>query len=234
MNKSNSNDTRMIDATLSIFNEHPGVLTGKPILNKVLTDLRAVRLEIKNAAKDQKSLTAGMADEKEVQKEALIFATLDVCTALVDYGTENEMPHIVAIADLDETDLSGQRETELPVTCEVLYDAANELGSDLISYGLDSYDLEAYGEQVEAYKALLERAQGALADRIAVTSEIPVLIRKAKNIMKTRMDRQMKKFRKSNPEVFKAYRSARKIRHFGVRHDKPVDGTVGDSTEVAG
>jgi len=88
---------------------------------------------------------------------------------------------------------------------------ATEVADELDDYGFTASDISAIGKTVEAYAKSCPKPRQGVATRSAANKEIKKLVRKGRRIVTSRIDKLMLQVRKTAPELYNAYKTARKI-----------------------
>jgi hypothetical protein len=81
----------------------------------------------------------------------------------------------------------------------------------LAAYGITAADVAALDGLTARFHSVKNAPRLAIAGRKGQTETQPVLVSKGTSLLRNRLDKQMTKFKKSNPEFYAAYPSARVI-----------------------
>ncbi len=211
MNQDDINRMSMVNTVDSLMDQNESIWSSLPAIQETVDDIKSGITDVNKSAGKQAIATAGTGDEKanvRLTFEAKILEIADQLSALAAkkedaiLGAQVELtPSALDKTDVDALEELGKTVSGLAVTNIV----------ELEKYGIVKDDVEALDQLTTKFSKVKNAPRVAISGRKGVTDTLPLLVAKLMSILRNRLDKQMTKFKQSNPEFFAAYRSARVI-----------------------
>ena len=211
MNRDQFNRTEMFSTVSAYLDRNKALYTGIKAVNDTVVALNSAIARIADKMRRQQTPTAGATDEKAQVRlgfEEKILETADQLAALADAKKDMNLAAQVELTlsaldkladdDLEET---GKRVSALAVTNLAL----------LADYGIVQADVTALDALTTKFHGAKSAPRAAIAGRAGETETLPVEISNTTSLLRNRLDKLMTRYKKTQPEFYAGYRSARVI-----------------------
>lgn len=188
-------------------------VTDIPALLKANTDLTQTNAEIA-ALMESTATPAGPSPESTVKRSLLTDAVescAELAAAVHAYAVDNSDPELAAKSNYSESSLGSGTESEIVAKCTKVVSLATEVAAELGDHGFATADVTAIRKSVEAFAKACPTPRQGVATRSSANKEIAKLVRKARRIVTSRIDKLALQLRKSDPALYNEYRTARKV-----------------------
>ena len=111
-----------------------------------------------------------------------------------------------------------------------ILDDAAVLVDDLGDCGVTPAKLKALKDLVAKFEKVKPLHRTGVSDGSSATRRLTVLFARTSKLLRTRLDRLVVQFKKTSPEFYEAYQTARKIVNLAATHDAPKVKVVGGSS----
>jgi hypothetical protein len=234
MEARNTNSYRMLTTVQALFESTRGdkTWTGIAGLQKAVEDLGTVLTEVATHL-EITAAPSGISATKAALLTGMIDLTLEVAAGTHAAAMDGDQGELAAQSDFSETHLRRGREPDIIARCSKVLALATEHLDELADYGVTQAKLTALGKKIDAFQAACPRPRQEVAARAAARKALPKLLRQARQIVTTRIDKLMLQFRKTAPEFYSEYRTARKtVAKSGTQStgtpEATAQGTTGD------
>ncbi len=211
MNDGQRNKLSMFLAVLGVmetYHDQWQALTG---ISEMVTRLTGLAQSVQTNSGVQGTPRTGITQGKNRKLVEMARLTAEIAGYLHAYAVKQQDDNRAAQSDVHLSDLLNLAEPLVAPRCRSIHDAANSLASSLSSYGLESADLTALDAAIAAYEAVVTAPRQAIAVNTSVTAAIATDLRAGSDLLKGELDRVMRKFERSAPAFYQAYRDARVI-----------------------
>ena len=174
----------------------------------------------------------GTVGDKAQQQEAPIIGEEEK-KVLVRHDYEDEIMRIAgqlcSLADnIGDTNLGAQTELTLAQLDKLSVDVLEATGkrisglatanlAALADYGITQADITALDALTDQFHGVKTAPRKAIATRAGQTKTLPPAVKSVTSLLRNHLDKQMLMFKKSNPEFYAGYQSARVIVDHGSR-----------------
>jgi hypothetical protein len=166
---------------------------------------------IAESIRKQHAPTSGAAEEKGQVRLSFEEKTLEVADQLAALAEVKKDPNLAAQVEFTLSSLDKLPDDDLEETGQRVSALATAHLAALADYGVTQADVTELDELTAKFHGVKSGPRMAIAGRAGQTHTLPDLISHTTSILRNRLDKQMTKFRKSHPEFYAGYRSARVI-----------------------
>ena len=215
MDSRTNNSYRSLTTVASTLetNKSLKAVTDLPALLKAHNDLKTTNSQV--AELMESAANPPGASPESAAKSTLATSAVESCAELAAAvhacAVDNDDPELAAKSDYSESDLAGGTESEIVAKCAKVVSLATEVADELDDYGYTPQDVAAIGKTVEAFAKSCPKPRQGVASRSASNKEIKKLVRKARRIVTSRIDKLMLQVRKTAPAFYNEYKTARKV-----------------------
>ncbi|HPD65788.1 MAG TPA: carboxypeptidase regulatory-like domain-containing protein [Bacteroidia bacterium] len=206
----------MASTTVSVCHDHESVWTSDTHFSGALTEIETNLTEIEAQEVIQNENITGIAEQKQILRDALIEKTKWVAVRILSYATVTgnaPLANAVKMAESSYTRLSADKLFSFATT---VHEKGTENATALASYGITSTDLTDLAAKITAYHTFKDEPVKALEIRRNATNKIKQLIKDTNKIFKKRLDVFAMIYQSTAPDFYSLYKLAREI------HDHPT------------
>ncbi|MDQ6631606.1 MAG: hypothetical protein M3Y82_07590, partial [Verrucomicrobiota bacterium] len=193
-----------MDANNSIWSENVA-------MGVTVTDFKTGNTAIAAKAGKQQTPISGAADEKESVRLDFEEKILEIADQLSALAEKNKNANLAAQVDLTLSGLDKLPDDELEETGNRVAGLATANITALADYGILPADVTALNALKTRFQTVKTAPRAAIAGRAGETATLPQMITDNTSLLRNRLDKQMTKYKKSQPELYAGYRSARVI-----------------------
>ena len=224
MKKSISNRINMYVVTLETCRRHEEEWAGIPKLVSAVNDFEAGLNELNAIALLHATKTIGVSSYK-TQKLANLYESLEAvhsafrALAIETNDVGLHLRNSISVSRIRKMD-AVKLKTHMARVAEDLI----VQGSELEAYGFDNVRTGEVLQLIEESTAIISKPRGAIVERKSLTANMDLKADAIDTIVKERIDNMVRLLKRSLPDFFNEYFSARKVISTGVRHNNPTDG----------
>lgn len=199
-------------ATVAAYLEKDKALwTDTKAMGETVADLQGGIASITAKAGKQQAPQGGPGDEKTQVRENLEDTVLEIADQLAALAARAGDVNLAAQVAITRSAVGKLSADDLEATARRVSAAAAENLTALADYGIAQPEVAALDALVSRFGGLKTGPRTAIASRAAETATLPDAINHVTTILRDRLDKQMTRFRKTQPEFFAGYQSARAI-----------------------
>jgi len=177
---------------------------------------------IADKVRKQQSPTTGAAEDKGQVRTGLEEKILEVADQISALAAKNKNANLAAQVEFTLSSLDKLADDDLEETGKRVSGLATANLTVLADYGITQADVTALDNLTTQFHGVKSAPRTAIAGRAGETDTLPAEISELTSVLRNQLDKQMTKFRKSKPEFYAGYRSARVIvARGGSGPDKP-------------
>lgn len=219
MKKTIANRINMYVVVLETCKRHEGEWTGIPKFVSAVNDLEAALNEINAIALSHSTKTLGVSSYK-TQKLSELYGTIDeIHCAYRALADETGDPGLKIRNDYTASTLRRMNSLALKTHISRVAEDLIETGDLLEPYGVDNTRIGEVLILIDQTKVIISTPRNAIVERKNLTSNMDTKAAAIDRIVKERMDNMVRLFKRTLPEFFHEYFSARIILNSGVRHN---------------
>jgi hypothetical protein len=185
------------------MNKNITIWTGTKAVVDTMGQLNGALGNVSQTAQDQETPIVGEEDKKALARHDLEDEIMRIAGALGSLATKTNDPV-----------LAGQTELTLAQMDKMDADTLEETGnriSGLADYNILQADLTAFGTMITNFHDAKTGPRTAVAKRASKTKALPGGVKSVNSILRNQLDKEMLMFKKSNPEFYAGYVSARVV-----------------------
>ncbi len=221
------NQLSMFRTLLAIRAVFAAIIAAITDLASDFDDFEAEVDAIKQLIPKQKLQTTGVARDKADIQEDLIDTALMVAGAVMAFASKAGNYTLFEEVNYSEGKLQNLRDEELPDTCRIIHERANDNLAALAGRGITAPVLAEFMTLITEAEDMAEAPRTATTQKGTATTDLTVRFSNANKILKERLDKGMKIFIPTNPDLYTTYINGRKIIDLGRRKKKnPNIGTL--------
>lgn len=211
MTRDDLNRTDMFNTVDSLMDKNQSIWGVVPAITVTVADVKAGIAAIGESVRRQQSPTGGARDEKVAVRLSFEEKILEIADQLSALAAKNKDANLGAQVELTLSALDKQDVDVLEQTGKRVSGLATPNLAALADYGITQADVTELNNLTTKFHGVKNAPRTAISGRAGETDTQPGLVANVTSILRNRLDKQMTKFKKSHPEFFAAYRSARVI-----------------------
>lgn len=211
MNRTQSNRTEMF-STVSAYLAGKTVLwSGTPAIAQTVTELNGKINVIAAKMSKQQTPTTGAAAQKENVRSDLEDKILEIADQLAALAAVTHNMELASQSELTLSALDRMADGALEETGQRIAALATTNTAALVDYGITPVEIGELSTLVGQFHDIKTAPRTAIAGRKSETDTLPDLIAETTSLLRNRLDKLMTKFKKTQPEFYAGYRTARVI-----------------------
>ncbi|MEI8046738.1 MAG: carboxypeptidase regulatory-like domain-containing protein [Bacteroidota bacterium] len=193
-----------------LFTANSATVTALPGGDRHVCEFRENCTEIVSLAARQGVDKSGLADTKEIKREAAIVAGLDMAKRIVAYATIEESPTLIKEAKVTETELRRLADTKLAPKLMAVVTLATTHAANLVDYGVTAELTTKLGDAITAYAAAVPQPKLGIDETKQVTAALEGFFKK-NDLILHKMDALVELEKVGTPVFFQSYKNLRKV-----------------------
>jgi hypothetical protein len=211
MNRDQLNATEMASTVSAYAGKNKTIWQGVPAIVATVADVDAQIAAIGDADKKQQTPTGGAAEDKATVRHDYEDQILLIADQLASLAAKNNDATLEAQVALSLATLDKLSADELEATAKRVSGLATPKLAALADFGIAAGDVTDLDSLTTKFHGAKTAPREAVVDRKKETDVIPGLIAKLRSTLRRQLDRQMTRFKRSNPEFYAGYLAARVI-----------------------
>jgi hypothetical protein len=222
--------------TVSTYTEkNKSTWAGNKAIAAALADLNTVLAAIAAAAGKQQTPISGVVEEKEMVRHDLEEKILEIAAQLSALADVVGDVNLGAQVEFTLSGLDKLSDDQLEAVGKRVSAAATAKLTQLADYDVTQEDITELDSLITRFNSVKNAPRISIAGRAGETATLPRLIADMTSLLRNRLDKLMLKYRKSNPEFYAGYLTARVIvdRGGSTSAAKPAAAAVASATATA-
>ena len=211
MNRDQINRTGMYSTVSAYMNTNQTTWNSVKAIGDTVDDLNSGIADINSSAGRQQTPTTGAAGAKAQVRHDYEEQILVIASQLAALAAVNSNANLAAQVELTLSALDKLSDDELEETGTRVAGLATANLAALADYGIVQADVTALTAFTTQFHGAKTAPRAAVVDRASQTATLPDKIAGVTSLLRNRLDKLMTKFKKSNPEFYAGYLSARVI-----------------------
>ena len=210
MNTREKNKQEMLGTVSGFYEEYKNSFTGLTGLITAFSDIISIKKEIELNEKIVNEGTKGKVVSRDDSQNGLITSALTFAGALYGYAASKNDLELLTFADISSSTFTRMRIAEIPLRVEDILDKVDELGEELLPFGIT-------GEQRTAGRAILDdyvkkfgSVNSGKGSKKSASDSSKKLLTKVDAKLKV-LDKLMFSFSTSDSDLYSKYETARMI-----------------------
>ena len=211
MDRNQINRTDMQNTVAAYMDKNNPLWSGVKATNDTVTELKGNNAAIAEKAAKQQAPISGAGDEKVQVRLDFEEKILEIADQLSALAEKNKDVNLAAQVGLSLSALDKMDVDALEQMGKAVSGLATANLAVLADYDIDQADVTELDGWTAKFYGVKNAVRAAIAGRSGETQTMPQLISANTSLLRNRLDKQMTKFKKSNPEFYAGYQSARVI-----------------------
>lgn len=204
--------------TLSMFfttdvklKDNAALFANIPALANAVARFRGLLTNLKGLVVAQRVSTKGATADKRSALIEMVEAAVAVAGAVAAYASETNNGVLLQKVEVSDSGLRRTRDTEVSAVCQGIHDVATANLAHLADYGVDADVLTDLQGKVGMYDGNISLPTSTKGDKKAAGQALKVTLATTRKVLEGSIDKQMLRFRLSQPDFYNQYRAARVI-----------------------
>lgn len=211
MKRSELNYLTMMEVVFAWLQSNYAAVVTNPKLESLYNELQQAIAEMKTGGEQQVKSTKGVTQKKDDHEKQLIELLTATVVALHAHALADGLTELQASTDYKKTAIQRLRELDLISFARNIQGLVAEHASSLEQYEITAEDITSLTSHLEAFSQSVGKPRLAKVETITATRTIKEQIAQAKNKLMPELDKMMAPKERKNPELYRAYKSARVI-----------------------
>ena len=201
---------KMIDEVLLFFKENIKT-QEQSILQKHVTKLQELNIELQNFKKIQETDIKGIFVEKKKAKSALAVNLYKFTGSLRSFATDNGNDLLYKEVDTSKSAINKLADLNIVNYAKLVIDNLNKYKTELVAYAISDKDIEDLTSETASFEELLLKPAKMRKEVKVATANIKALISKILKLLSESIDNDMLQYQSTKPEYYKKYLVIREI-----------------------
>lgn len=211
MNRDQFNRTGMFSTVSAYMEQNKPIWNGGKAMADTVTEVNTRIGRIAEKIRKQQAPTTGAAGDKGQVRTSLEEKILEVADQLSALADKNKNANLAAQVEFTLSSLDKLADDDLEATGKRVSGLATANLAALADYGITQAEVTTLDTLTTQFHGVKSAPRTAVAGRAGETNTLPDEISGLTSVLRNQLDKQMTRFRKSNPEFYAGYRSARVI-----------------------
>lgn len=222
MNQDQINITGMHSTVASYMTKNQAIWVGNKAVGGSMTQLTANNGVIAQKRDVQETSTEGQAALALQAKTALEEKILEIGDQIYALAVKNNDVVTQAQSHFTLSSLDGMDPDKLQQTGKDVSALTTANLTALADYGVVAADVTELGQLTDDFGAKKKALQTAKSTRSGQTKTLPQAISDNQSLLRKQLDKQITKFKKTNPDFYAGYLTARVIANRRSHHASPA------------
>lgn len=211
MNQKQDNTITMFETTLAILDKNKDTWKNAVAFVDAAQRAKDGTAAIRARTGVQQAPLEGATDEKAQVRDDLEEKLLVVADAIAAFAAKTANPALAAQVEMNRSVLDRLPASDLVQTAQRVIDAAEANLAALAPYGVTATTKDELQGAATLFANKKESPREAVIGRKVETLSLPLAIREVRSIFRNELDKLMTAFKKTTPDFYNAYFTARII-----------------------
>lgn len=211
----NKYQTARLDSLNLIIKEsqnNPGSIARVPKFGTVINQLQDICTELESLQIEQGKDLTGITADKDMTLENVIDSTLEIAGAVYSYAHDRSDNALMSKVNYKSTAIEKMTQSEIVAVGGIVLEEARKIPAEsLANEGITPEELAAYGDLISLFKNIKSSNREAVIDRSSATEKISGLFEEASSLLKNKLDRLARQFKRKDPAFYLKYKTARTV-----------------------
>ncbi len=220
MQKKTENKIRMFQAVRQVLTKFIAIWQANLGFKEVADDFDNGLKAIDEIRAQTGTSTNGITNDKDVMHEDMVDSMMEISGpfgTMANRAGNQELKNSVSFTD---SYLNSLPENELVQKGKDLAKLALDNKESLVKYNITEERITALDELAVKYERKIPEPRKTVSVRVSANVKLNQLIRNNSQLLKKELDGLADHYRRSNPDFWNAYFTARKVVDYGIRHEK--------------
>jgi hypothetical protein len=205
------NRTGMGATVAAYMNQNSTIWTGNKAVTGTMTSVNAALGIVGGKTQQQETPIVGEEEKKVLVRHDYEDEIMRIGGQLCSLASKNNDPNLAAQTELTLPQLDKMSADILEATGKRISALATANLAGLADYGITQTDVTALDGLTAQFDAAKTAPRKAIATRAGQTKTMPPAVKTVISLLRNHLDKEMLQFKKSNPEFYAGYVSARVI-----------------------
>jgi hypothetical protein len=214
----------MYQTVLDVFDANEPAYMGVPACVKTVNELRNQVTNILTVSKQQDNIRpTAVSDVKNSVIDRLIELCMKIADPLYAYAFETDDKYLLTRMSVNKSMFYAVQNRALLSLAKIIAENANIHAYVLRDYGVTDNDCAELNEAIAQFEKLMTAPSGEIGKRKVQTSTLRELFVQTDSLIYDKLDKIMRPFKTSNPDLFALYGNARNVINTAARKRKTKD-----------
>ncbi len=232
MEKVQDDDAKMVAVTHDTLIANILSWTPSLIIQDIADDMESAIVYITAQQVIQMTGTSDQTNIKVIDHDLLAKSVIKVKSGIVAYSNSTQDFSVFHSINISNSDIKEMKDNELRAFAIIVHTTAVALGIKLLPFNVVTADFTLLKTRMDNYDIALPGSRTKEATVVVATANIVREIARIKGRLINELDPLVDTYEEDHPDFVNQYKSARKLIHYGVRHNAPeafINSTVTDS-----
>lgn len=210
------NRTGMGATVAAYMNTNNTIWTGNKAVTDTMTAVNAALGNVSGKAQIQETPIVGEEEKKVLVRHDYEDEIMRIAGQICSLATKNNDMNLAAQTELTLAQLDKMSVDVLEATGNRISGLATANLAGLADYGITQADVTGLDGMTKQFDDAKTAPRKAIATRAGQTKTLPPAVKTVTSLLRNHLDKQMLMFKKSNPEFYAGYQSARVIVNRGT------------------
>lgn len=201
----------MMEVVFAWLQSNYAAVVTNPKLESLNNELQQAIAEMKTGGEQQVKSTKGVTQKKDDHEKQLTELLIAIVVALHAHAVASGLTELQAATDYRKYVIQHLRELDLISFARNIQNITTEHAASLEQYEITAEDITNFATYLEAFAQSVGKPRLAKVETITATRTIKEQIAQAKTKLMPELDKMMAPKERKNPELYRAYKSARVI-----------------------
>ena len=203
--------TTMFEASLAVLDQNNSLWSGRAAFVDAVTRAQDGTSTIRNTIGKQQTPTTGVTEDKEAARADLEDKLVVLADQVSAYAAKSGDHDLGAQVEMTRSSVDRLSESDLLQAAKRVADVANGKLAALVDYGVTAAEIAALNNAGTKFENMKGLPRDAVVGRKVATMSLPDAIVSVRSIFRNEIDKMMSAFKKTNPDFYNGYFSARII-----------------------
>jgi hypothetical protein len=191
--------------------DHSNLLTDKPMLLEMKTDLTDLIAAIKDLTDNVRDTTLGITEQKNRYKKLVADKSAVLSGALQALAAIQDDEDLAAKAKVTVSEVQNARDQQVPALVDEVINLSRAHLDALAQLGVSEAQIDELDSTLDVYLPLVGQARKRMNKAHTARKELSELFDEANTLLNNKLDKGMQLFKFTNPTFFEEYNRARVI-----------------------
>ncbi len=216
-----SNFLRMVSGTIDYLVLNKVITDLIPAFEAVITELKAKSQEMVDLIAGRGERASGKAESKEDIETTLENLLFRLTRALFSYASAEKLLELKELTNIKIGVIQKKSDQELVTFGIARVKLAQDNIAHLAAYGVLPEHITRTQEYIAAFENINAGITSTLSTKTGATKDIRTLRAELDTFLEERVDPLVDILMEDHPEFSNGYEAVRKIKDYGIRHEKP-------------
>jgi hypothetical protein len=221
MNDKQESKLDMLQRVLEVLINNAGIYSAVKKIVEAVSKLSIVLGAIRETAQQQAKISIeGYSAEKQKVLENVIEGSIKIANATYVFAFDKNDKVLLSNMSINKSMFYHGHANDVFTLAKNITTEAKKYTSELRDYGIEENDFAVLDEAISIYENFINRPQIVKEERALYTKNLKELFSEADSLLYDQLDKLIVLYRKSSPDFYFAYKTARNIINYSKRSRK--------------